>query len=352
MNLTLSAMQILNLVLKNGDLKTYIVEGGIGCGKSSLIKMAEETCGPAFNYVTVDCTQWDVGDVQVPDVDKAAQCVRFLPNVLLVGDGAKPMFILLDEIGKASRAVQNALLPVLLERRVGAVPLPPGSIVLGATNLGGEGVGDLFQAHARNRVSFIEMRYPTADEWVEWAVAHDVPAPVLVWAKETEQLFQSFKDVDNPADNPYIFHPREQRRSFVTPRSLYLAAIELQDGRRVDDQDATLAAIAGNIGARAALDLMAFVKLADKLPSMSLVLAEPDTAPVPVQSAAVLMVFRLVAKATTETMDAIITYMQRMPKELQALFATHIMRNRKTQQFAATNRAFTVWTASNHWMVR
>lgn len=348
----LSINQIFKLISINGADKTYIIEGPMGSGKSSIVKLFDAT---AYNVVTVDCTQWDVGDVQIPSVDKERKVVEFLPNVLLVGDHTKPMVILLDEIGKASRPVQNALLPVMLERRVGAVPLPEGSIVFGATNLGAEGVGDLFQAHACNRVSFIEMRHPTADEWITWGLSNNVHEAMLAWAKEEERrLFGSFKDFDRPEDFPYGFHPREKRRSFVTPRSLYLASIELRDDRRqaVDDPDVTLAAIAGNIGHRAALDLMAFVQMADKLPSWQLIVNAPDKAPVPDNAAAVMMtVHRAVMRSTKETLDAVMTYIMRLPKEMQCVFATQLLRM-KARPWVPLNDNFTTWVRENHWLMK
>lgn len=351
MNLKLSINQIFKLINTNGADKTYIVEGPIGSGKSSIVKLFNTT---KYNVVTVDCTQWDIGDVQIPSVDRERRVVEYLPNVLLVGDHNKPMVILLDEIGKASRPVQNALLPVMLERRVGAVPLPPGSIVFGATNLGAEGVGDLFQAHACNRVSFIEMRAPTADEWIDWALRNNVHEAILAWAKEEDRrVFGSFQDFAKPADFPYGFHPAEKRRSFVTPRSLYLASIELREDRRqaIDDPDITLAAIAGNIGARGAADLMAYVQLADKLPAWASITNAPDKAMVPDNAAAMMMtVHRAVMRTAEQTLDNVMTYIQRMPKEMQCVFATQLLRAQKP--WAVLNAAFTAWVRENHWMMK
>lgn len=352
MNMKLSINQIFKLININGVDKTYIIEGPMGSGKSSIVKMFD---AEKYNVITVDCTQWDVGDVQIPSIDRERKVIEFLPNVLLVGDGSKPMVILLDEIGKASRPVQNALLPVMLERRVGAVPLPAGSIVFGATNLGAEGVGDLFQAHACNRVSFIEMRHPTADEWIEWGLQNNVHEAMLAWCKEEERrIFGSFKDFDRPEDYPYGFHPKEKRRSFVTPRSLYLASIELRDDRRsaVGDPDITMAAIAGNIGARAALDLMAFVQMADKLPSWALICNEPERAPVPDNAAAMVMtVHRAVMRSDKDTFTNVMTYIQRLPKEMQAVFATQVLRVKK-QAWVPMNAAFTAWVTANHWIMK
>lgn len=352
MNMQLSINQIFKLISVNGADKTYIIEGPMGSGKSSITKMFDTS---KYNVVTVDCTQWDVGDVQIPAVDKERKVVEFLPNVLLVGDRTKPMALNFDEIGKASRAVQNALLPILLEHRVGAVALPEGSIVFGATNLGAEGVGDLFQAHACNRVSFIEMRNPTAEELIAWGLEHGMHEAMLAWIKEEERrLLGDFRDFDDPKDFPYGFHPREKRRSIVTPRSLYLASIELREDRRtaIGDPDITLAAISGNIGPRAALDLMAFVQLADKMPAWSLITSAPMQAPVPDNAAALMMtVHRAVMRSEAATLTAVMTYINRLPKEMQSVFATQLLRA-KGKPWVPRNNEFTTWVRDNHWLMK
>jgi MoxR-like ATPase len=354
--IVLGMEQIVKLVATSGHLKTYIVEGPAGSGKSSIVNLAKNMFGDKFNYVVIDCTQWDVGDVQIPDVDKVNLVTRFVPNVLLVGDGTKPMFILLDEIGKASRPVQNALLPVMLERRAGMRPLPAGSIVFGATNLGAEGMGDLFQPHARNRVSFLKMRSPTSEEWINnFALHNDVPPEVMAFANKNPQLFHSFEQYTNPDDNLDIFHPKQQRKSFVTARSLYLASIELRPEVRaaVGDSDATFAAIAGNIGAHAAANLMAFVELADKMPSWESIVHSPATALLPEDSPAAmcLVVFSMVARFDKTTLPSVITYMKRLPTEIQCMFATQVMRSPRGG-LAASHRPFTDWCISNHWAMK
>jgi hypothetical protein len=354
-DLRLSINQLSRLIDVNGDVKSYIIEGPMGSGKSSLINMARERHGDKYHYCVVDCTQWDVGDVQLPDVDKVKLVVRFLPNVLLVGEGDKPVYVLLDEFGKASRPVQNALLPVILERRVGAVAMPERSVVFAATNLGAEGVGDLFQPHARNRVSFVEMRHPNAEEWIQWGIDNGVAPAILAWANENPQIFHSFKDYDKPDSNPYIFHPKQQARSFCTPRSLYLASVELQETRRakVGDENVTFAAIAGNIGVRAAADLMAFVHLADKLPAWDTIVNAPEHATVPEGSPAAmcLTVYSCVAKVDKANFDNVLAYMQRLPKEIQCMYATQLMRSNKNT-WVALKGNFTKWIMANSWVLQ
>lgn len=346
----LSIKQAARLALVSGANKTYVLQGPMGSGKSSITKLF-----PADKYriAVVDCTQLDIGDIQVPDIDRQERVMRMLPNIMLVGDRKVPMVIVFDEIGKASRAVQNACLPVLLEHRVGAEPIPNGSIVIGTTNMSGEGVGDIFQPHMRNRVCFLRTRHPTAAEWIEWGLENYVPAPVLRWAEEHPEIFNTFEDHPKN-DNPYIFHPKEQKAAFVTPRSLYLASIELRDEVRlaIGDDDITFAAIAGNIGERAAADLVAYVHLADKLARWTQIVNEPATANVPKDPAALWMqAYKCVMAVEKDTLDAVMIYVQRMAMEMQAYFATSLMRTQKAV-WVARNPNFTAWTTKNSWVCR
>jgi MoxR-like ATPase len=355
----LSINQIARLISVNGHDKTYLVRGPMGSGKSSIMNILREQHGDAYHYVTVDCTQLDIGDIQVPDVDKVAGVVRYLPNIMFMGDGTKPVVINFDEFGKASRAVQNAILPIILERRAGIRPLPTGSKVFATTNLGSENVGDLLQAHARNRVSLLEMRHPTAKEWIEWALRNDVPAPVCAWVDQNPQVFMPFTakpDIKDESEFPYGFHPKLQREAFLTGRSLYLAGVELRDDNRaaVGDMDATMAAVAGNIGKRAAMDLRAFIDLADKFPSWDAIILRPDTAPMFTDSPAaiVLSAFMCVSRCDKANFPAVFTYVRRMPKEVQHIFARQILAIPEKSAWVALNADFTAWIRENHWVMK
>ena len=172
---------------------------------------------------------------------------------------------MIDEFGKANPAVKNALLRLILERKVGSYTLHPDSLIFATTNKGSEGVGDLLPPHARNRMTVVQTRKPTNMEWIEWGINNDIDHTLLGWAKDNPQIFYSFEDIKDPDDNPYIFHPKQNRAAFVTPRSLEAASdiLKVRDG--LDDQTST-AMLIGTIGERGAMDLMAFVKLSDQLP--------------------------------------------------------------------------------------
>jgi len=258
---------------------------------------------------------------------------------------------MIDEYGKANPAVKNALLRVMLERKIGGYELHPDSIIFATTNLGAEGVGDLLPPHARNRITVITSRKPDNMEWIEWGINNGVDHTLLGWCKDNPHLFHSFEDVKDPDDNPYIYHPKQQRTAFVTPRSLEAASDWLKTREQFDDQTLT-SLLMGTIGERGAMDLMAFVKLSDQLPSLQSIKDEPKTAKVPDSAAAVCMVvYRTLSTIGADWVDAWMDYMVRLDKEAQGMFANGVQpatyANRKV---VMTNKKFTQWAMDNNYM--
>ena len=259
--------EVVNAIIENGHEQTVIVEGDIGSGKSSILKMLAKEL-PTHTPCYFDCTTKDLGDIQLPKFKEAEKqdYVRFAPNEELGIHLDRPIIVMFDEIGKANPAVKNALNGIMLERRLGTKHLHPDSIVFATTNLGAEGVGDLLQPQSRNRVTVVRMRKPDNMEWIEWGIENDIEHTLLGWAKDNPQIFASFENIEDPDENPYIFHPRAVgRAAFVTPRSLEAASDWLKEKEHIDSHSMT-ALLMGTIGDRAAMDLMAFVNLADQLP--------------------------------------------------------------------------------------
>jgi len=239
----------------------------------------------------------------------------------------------------------------MLERKIGSYTLHPDSIIFATTNLGAEGVGDLLPPHARNRITVITARKPSNMEWIEYGINNDFDHTLLGWAKDNPQLFLSFEDVRDPDENPYIYHPKAQRAAFFTPRSGEAASDILKQRDMFDDQTLT-ATLMGTIGDRAAMDLMAFVKLADQLPSLQSIKDDPKSAKVPDSAAAVCMVvYRTLASLEKDWLDAWMDYMPRLDKEAQGMFANGVRAPKYSKQaMVMTNKKFTKWAMDNNYM--
>lgn len=345
--------QVANAILHSGDQRTILVQGHMGTGKSTLLKMLAEKL-PTHVPCYFDCTTKDLGDIAIPNFKSLgddADFVRFVPNEELGIHHNKPVILMFDEFGKANPAVKQGVRRTMLERMVGATPLPEGSIVFATTNLGAEGVGDVLMSHQRNAITVVTLRKPNNVEWIEWGINNNIDPTILGWAKDNPHLFDGFEDVKDPEDNPYIFHPKAQRAAFVTPRSLEAASDYLHKRHLLDDQTLT-SLLMGTIGERGAMDLMAFVKLADQLPSLQSIKDDPLGAKVPDSAAAVCMVvYRSLATMSADWVDQWMTYLPRLDVSAQGMFGGQVTRDTYAhRKVIMTNKKFTDWAMANNHM--
>ncbi len=344
--------QISNAIRHGGHQRTMLVQGHMGTGKSSLLNMLSSDL-PNHTPCYFDCTTKDLGDITIPKMSEldGADYVAYATNEELGAHHKTPIILMIDEYGKANPAVKNALLRVMLERKIGGYELHPDSIIFATTNLGAEGVGDLLPPHARNRITVITARKPDNMEWIEWGINNGVDHTLLGWCKDNPHLFHSFEDVKHPDDNPYIYHPKQQRAAFVTPRSLEAASDWLKTREHFDDQTLT-SLLMGTIGERGAMDLMAFVKLADQLPSLQSIKDDPKSAKVPDSAAAVCMVvYRTLATIGSDWINQWMDYLTRLDKEAQGMFANGVRAPKYThQKVVMTNKKFTQWAMDNNYM--
>lgn len=346
--------QIADLIKATGHKRTVLVQGHMGTGKTSLLKTLASMM-PTHRPVYFDCTTKDLGDLMLPriaEVDGTSPYVSYAPNEELGVHYNEPVIVMLDEYGKANPAVKQGLTAFMLERQLGTNKLHPDSIVFCTTNLGAEGVGDLLVAHQRNRITVVTARKPSNMDFIEWGINNGIDHSLLGWTKDNPQLFHSFDDYKNPDENPYIFHPRAAgRAAFVTPRSLEAASDILKERGNMDDQTVT-AALIGTIGDRGAMDLMAFVKLADQLPSLESIKKSPETAKVPDSAAAVCMVvYRTLATLERDWIDAWMDYMGRLDREAQGMFANGVRAPKYSRQaLVMTNKRFTEWAMRHSYL--
>lgn len=364
--------QVISMIAAMGHKRTILVQGHMGTGKSSLLTALSKMFPDHLPYY-FDATTKDLGDITLPNIKGAGlssgsrlrgkmnplthevdllvssdsdeqEYVTYATNEELGAHTGKPVIVMLDEFGKANPAVKQGLTRFMLERRIGKYTLHPDSIVFATTNLGSEGVGDLLVAHQRNRITVLTLKKPAHMDWIEWGINNGIDHTLLGWVKDNPHVFQSFDEVKNPDDNPYIFHPRSQRAAFVTPRSLEAASDWLKVREHLDDVSLT-AALIGTVGDRAAMDLMAFVRLAEDLPTLKSIKESPETARVPASAAAVCMVvYRTLASIEADWIDAWMTYLSRLETEAQGLFANGVRAPKYAKQgLVMTNKSFTAW---------
>lgn len=358
--LSVSLYEATQLIAASGDKVTYLLEGDMGTGKSSVLWSLADMF-PDHHAVYLDCTAMvDSGDLALPNlkervVENGTEYIRMVPTESLGLHMGKPVIIMIDEIGK-NRALTPSLTRLIHERNYNGNELPEGSIVFATTNKMGENVGDFLDPHQLNRVTILPVRKSSAEDWSMWAVNNNIHRSVLGFVREFPQVLNSYEEHEDPNTNRYIFHPKDPgRRAFVTGRSLEKSShiLRARDEDGLPDQ-VTKVALAGTIGAAAALDMMAYVQLSDKMPTMETIKSDPDSAPVPDSICAIAMlVYNVAGSVQAEWVGPWMRYLVRLPEEAQAMFVNLVTKNNydeKKQKLFARNAEFRDWLMKNRHM--
>lgn len=329
----LSFSQVVRLVEKVGHLRPILIRGEMGVGKSSVLSALFKG-NPDYLKVYADCTTMSEGDIAFPYVENGVS--DFAPNRMFGIGGDKKPVIMFDEIGKAKQPVIRSTMRTMLERKLYHHDLPEGNVIFGTTNLVEEGLGDFLQAHQNNRLVEVTMRKPTSEEWIAWGVDNGVSPVILAAVEQFPAMLETFHNVPKPDDNPYIFHPKESRKHFVTPRSLAAASDIVKELGKKDDTPILTSALAGTVGPRAAVDIVALNGLSFQLPTFEEVVADPLGVPIPDDAgqALCLMIFSAVTAVTKKTYPAFAQFLNRLGGEQQALFYTSLMRTSKRSEFS------------------
>lgn len=347
LNAQVTLKEFASLIETCGSDVTILGRGEPGIGKSSVFhRLKESSRFKGYAPLYLDCALLDVGDLQIPFMQDGKYA--FLPNAMFVNE--VPMLIMLEEIGKAPRAVKNALLPMLNgEKRIGNFRLHPDTVVFGTTNLSTDGVGDIVEAHAKSRVCEVHVSKPTADELVLYGTDNGFDPSVLAWIKHFPHALASYTDDGFDESNPYAYNPRRQQAAYVTPRTVEKSS-HVAKQRHLLTPQAFICALTGLVGESAARDMNAFFSLGDAMPEWVRVITHPDTCPVPEDMLTqTLLVFSAVQRLDKASVTPWLTYAQRLHKEAQALFTSQCMASNKAS-LLVTNRLFTAWATENNWL--
>lgn len=344
-----SLREAAELIAAIGVTNTILLKGEKGIGKTSIMKMLPEYLGAGYEYAYFDMGNKSEGDTAIPFPDKERKVMEFFINTSLKLHSGKPVVIMLDEFGKAPRSIQN-MMHTLLEvddKRIQDTHLPEGSIVFLTTNLSEEGLGDMLLDHSIDRLTVVEVRKANADEWKPWAAENDIHPAMIAWVDQTPTVLASFRDDDFDQDNPYVYNPKRVQGKFITPRSLELASNVMWKRDKIS-QNALVCALVGTIGTAGANDIASFLAYQDEIPTRESIIANPETATIPVSvGATVTLLFNLERAVDGDTLTPIMKYVQRLEEEHQAVFCTALARSKSKQKFAFANKAYTDWARNN-----
>lgn len=299
---------LVRLIEANIDL-SVMIWGAPGIGKSSIVKSV--AASKKLELVDLRISQLaptDLRGLPMPDGDVA----RWLPPEFLPRKGKGILF--LDEINLAPPAVQGIAQQLVLDRHVGSYRLPDGWFVWAAGNRRDDRAA-VFEMPAPLANRFLHFHVePQLESFLRYAAARGLPALL--------QAFLAFR--------PALLHKVDPSApSWPSPRSWEMASRLWQAGM----------SIAPAVGAATAVEVDAFSKVFDALPSVDAIVSGEGAALAfpaePSQRYALTFALAQHPKSAAEAIAAFEWLCERAEAEWSRLYAGQIlerMRRLKLEQ--------------------
>ena len=316
---------------------SYILESSPGRGKSTAIKMFPKIMkriDPAANYgvVIINGASFTMmhalGFMIWETLPNGRTISKFTDPAWMFTQEGKHIseydggIIFFDEADKMGTDEKKLGAEAMLSKMIGSHKLPPGWVVMLAANRMGDRAGSTKEFdHNINRRIRIDLT-DDLEAWIAWAEGEASMLPeVITFGKENPQL---------------LFEPKpDDQRPWGTPRSLHQASIHLRslmlsfDSDKIPTDPLTMEEVKGGIGAPATAQLFKTIRLGQELHTYEEVVAHPKITPLPTKPDAMrLMTYKLAARISPSDAARVLSYVERMPMEHQAMMIrTAIQRN-------------------------
>ena len=306
-----------------------IVFGPPGAAKSQIAQQVAAATNR--QYVDVRALLLDPVDLRgIPWRDTDGRTRWAPPAFLPPSDDTGRWLINIEELPSAVPMVQAALYQLVLDRKVGEYELPEGASLIACGNRETDrGVVHRMPTPLASRFIHLDIRVD-ADDWLNWGAANGIAAEVLYFVTYRPDLLHQFD-------------PQSKERAYACPRTWEFTS-NIVKHRNGLDPAVERALFRGTVGEAAAVEFSAFLNVWRELPHPRAVLNDPSNADIPENASALMALCgSLYRLATDVTMDAIVTFAERLRREVgESLVGACVRRDPALQR----SPAFIRWAAA------
>jgi hypothetical protein len=221
--------------------------------------------------------------------------------------------VVLDDLGQAAPAVQASWMQPILARHINDHRIPDSVTFIAASNrrIDRAGVSGILEP-VKSRFGTIIELVPDLDDWCGWAMDHDLPPDMIAFLRFRPELLCDFQPSADLTNSPL-------------PRTWNNAAkiLSLNLPREVES-----AAISGAVGEGASAEYLGFRRMYKELPSLDLIINDPDSQEIPKQPATLYAVVTgLASKTSKATFKSIARYAERLNESGHGEFAALLLRD-------------------------
>ena len=308
-----------------------MVWGPPGIGKSQIAyQIADDLNAKLFELRANLFDPVDVrGGLKVVEQEDGTYRTRYgVPEDYPDSNYAGNVVLLVDELPNAPKATQNALLQLVLDKKIGTYTLPAGTAIIAAGNrsIDRAAVHEM-PTPVKNRFAHYEIE-ANIDDWVAWAMQNNICPTIISFLRYRPQLLHSLDARENAFPTPRAWEMVDRKLPFM--------------GVNTDDEFYGTASL---IGDGPAGEFIAFKKSVDKMPDLDAIVRNPYNTTVPDDPSVLFAVSgALASRADNNNFAEIMKYAKRMPSEYQVvLVRDSLAKDRELMQ----TTAFQQWTQDN-----
>lgn len=301
---------------KGKNENTFVVpffRGPPGCGKTALTRQVARELDILYRQVII--AQYDAGEMAgLPFISPdGSSMIRLRPSYLPPLDADMGIFNL-DELPQAFLANLNIASQMVNEWRVGEHPIPMTWSLCCTGNRAEDKAGTTsMPSHLKDRLMFIDITVDP-DEWLGYAAERGIDPRIRSFIRQQPNLLMDFKPGTDSNPTPRSWEKTSAVLSFDLTKSVQAESIRAQ------------------IGDGVGITFGAWLKVEDKMPRWQDVISSPNTAPVFDQKDAdilYMLMATLADRADTKNIGAMITYVNRLPKqEFAVYFMTDVLKQK------------------------
>ena len=308
-----------------------MIWGPPGIGKSQIVYQTAEALNAKLFELRANL--FDPVDVRgglkvVEQQDGTYKTKYGIPEDYPESDYTGNVVLLVDELPNAPKATQNALLQLILDKKIGTYTLPPGTAIVAAGNrsIDRAAVHEM-PTPVKNRFAHYEVE-PNVDDWAAWAIRKGINPTIISFVRYRPTLLHSLDSRENAV-------PTGRAWEMVDRKLPYM-------GGTPDDEFYGVASI---IGDGPAGEFIAFKQTADKMPDLDKIISSPHSVNVPDDPSILFAVSGgLAARSDENNFKDIMAYAKRMPAEYQVVLVRDSLA--KDRDLVKTP-AFQKWTQDN-----
>lgn len=312
-----------------------MIWGASGVGKSAIMKQVADELGAKFHDLRANLFDpVDVrGGLKVIDDNGHWRTVYGIPEDYPAPGSKDLHFLAIDEITTAPKATMNALLQLLLDRRIGSYTLPENTIIACAGNRAIDDAAVFnMPSPVKNRMAHFTVE-PNKDDFADFCTDNRIDPIIPSFIRFRPDLLHNMDRTDT---------------AFPTPRSYIETHKSLQGTPYLNDpshDDMLRAIVSSHIGTGAGGEFVTFVQFAKDAPDIGKILNAPGSVSIPTKSSVKYATIGMLASGTdVKTFKPFTTYVERMEKEFQVMYMRDVIRANKS---LVTEKPFEEWRDKN-----